>query len=252
MGSMTRATQPALPDFELAELRGFDPKALDPNQPMGRFILLLAAIFNDLKGALYVVERLRAAAPLAKPNLAWLGQVVGMQIQNKRIVGGILHELMNAIEGNKGVVGSSEFVALVAGLKGPPRAAWTRVKRIALAEDRTPNQSEAASQILHKIRNKVAFHYDTKIIAQGYQAFFADQTQQYRDKAILSDGDRMESTRFYFADGAMEASLNWERCEPSFEIHRHGLREQSRDGDPVLALSLCRHCHSVSAAVGVR
>jgi hypothetical protein len=81
---MTKTPPPALPDFELAELRGFDPKALNPNLPMSCFILLLAAVFNDLKGALYVVARLRDARRVADRNLAWRGQLVGMQIQNTR------------------------------------------------------------------------------------------------------------------------------------------------------------------------
>jgi hypothetical protein len=43
--------RPGLPDFDLAPLMDFAPDALRVGEPLGSFVLLLAAIFNDLKGA---------------------------------------------------------------------------------------------------------------------------------------------------------------------------------------------------------
>jgi hypothetical protein len=198
-----------LPDFELAELRGFDPAAFDtnPKRSTARFILVLAAVFNDLKGAFYVVERLRAAKPIADQTLASRGQLAGMAMQNARVICGILHELMEAIREHKSIVESSEFQEIVARLPGAQRDAWTRVKRVALEEDKTLPVTTDAGLLLF-IRNKLGFHYDDKVLAKGYRDFFADASKPLHDAAIVSDGDRMETTRFYFADAAIEESLS--------------------------------------------
>jgi|HubBroStandDraft_1064217.scaffolds.fasta_scaffold37267_2 hypothetical protein len=201
------APSPALPDFDLAEARGFDPSALDTRLPLVRFILVLAGAFNDMKGVIYAAARLQEVAPIAREKVSWTGQLAGMQIQTIRLLAGILHELMNMIDKEGAVVDSSEFNAIVARLPAPQRRAWTQVARIARREDGAPTAASSGSHLLCLIRNNLAFHYGTKVIAKGYGEFFADPTLKFRDKAVVSDGRNMEETRFYFADAAMEQGL---------------------------------------------
>lgn len=204
---MAKAPTPTLQDFDLAPLDGFDPAALDTSLPIGCFILLLAAVFNDLKAAWYIVERLRYAGPIADRHLVCRGQVAGMGIQTSRLIAGILHELMQQIAKHGDVVDSSEFRTLVARLPRPQRAAWNQVQQVARQQDGTLNVTSADAKLLLLIRNNFAFHYGAKAFAEGYRRFFADSTQAFGDRALLSDGESMEATRFYFADAAMEEGL---------------------------------------------
>ena len=82
-----------------------------------------------------------------------------------------------------------------------PRAANAR------REDSAAQSQRGDLQLLLRIRNDLAFHYSPKVLPRAYQATFADPTQRYRDRAVLSDGESMEATRFYFADAAMEEGL---------------------------------------------
>ena len=173
---MAKSTKPTLPDFDLARLRGFDPAVLQTD--LGNFILLLAAVFNDLKGVAYVVERLRDAAPIANQDLAWRGQVSGMWTQTTRVMAGILYELMVVIKEHEEIVDSPEFRKLVAGLPSQWRSAWNRVQRIARSQDRVPNVTGADSQLLVRLRNTVGFHYSAKVVAKGYREHFSNRTKK--------------------------------------------------------------------------
>ena len=204
---MTKTASHQLPDFDLAAPLGFDPAAFDMRLPLARFILLLAAVFNDLKSAWYLVERLRAVEPIAAYSLASKGQVAGMSLQNVRLIAGVLHELMVVIEKHRDLVESSDFKALMRKLTGSPRIAWNQVQHIAFAQDRAPNVSGADSLLLIKIRNNLAFHYGVKMLPSAYRVTFADRAKPFRSHAVISDGDSMEGTRFYFADAAMEEGL---------------------------------------------
>ncbi len=240
---------PALPDFDLAEARGFDPSALDTRLPLVRFILVLAGAFNDMKGVIYAAARLREVAPTAQKKVSWTGQHGGMVIQTIRLLAGILHELMNVIDKETAVVDSSEFKAIVARLPSPQRRAWTQVARIARREDDAPTAASPDSHLLCLIRNNLVFHYGPKVIAKGYGEFFARPALKFRDKAVVSDGRNMEETRFYFADAAMgrarvaDGALPYRPAgqtqfrrrgrEPCAQTHRHGLYRQGRHTVPL-------------------
>src|SRR3990167_4260638 len=77
-------------DFELAELKKFKANFLEANEPTKRklnaFILALALIFNDLKGLLWVIERLVEGTPQEKGITAYLGQWSGFNNQYNRLV----------------------------------------------------------------------------------------------------------------------------------------------------------------------
>jgi hypothetical protein len=47
-----------------------------------------------------------------------------------------------------------------------------------------------------------------KVLAKGYREFFADTSKPFHERAVVSDGDSMEATRFYFADAAMEQGMH--------------------------------------------
>jgi hypothetical protein len=204
---MNSAHTLALPDFELAELQGFDPHALKADTDLGGFILLLAAIFNDLKGAAYCIELVRAAFTKVEGRLSWTGQVSGMSGQVTRVLAGILVELMQEIGRRAALIDSTEFKALVEDMPLASRRAWQDVRLVALKQEGKP-QGDTDLVLLVKIRGALAFHYEERALRRGYERGFASEAhREHRDKAVVSDGDSMEGTRFYFADLAMEEGL---------------------------------------------
>jgi hypothetical protein len=212
-----------LPDFDLAKLQCFDPAELRVDQPMGRFMLVLAAVFNDLKGAAYVLLMIGRSQPFEDRPLSHGAQLVGMGYQVARVLGGILYELMRAIaEDHKGAVDSAEFKHLVRGLPPKYRDAWNRIERIACEKSARArvNTADPLTMTLLRLRNDVAFHYSHKILAGAYKRFFADATAKYHDRAVLSDGTTMEATRFYFADAAMEAAAEDSTGRSMRDLHQ--------------------------------
>jgi hypothetical protein len=196
-----------LPDFDLAPLRGFDPDALRVREPMGSFVLLLAAVFNDLKGAAYVVERLRDAFSKAGGRLDWRGQLSGMVGQTSRVLAGVLRELMDAIKEHRDIVDSAEFATLLRRMPVASRTAWQRVRLTALELVSSGGDSDLL--LLVKIRGAFAFHYSERALVKGYErSFVTHRDRPNHDRAVLSDGNRMEATRFYFADAAIEDGLH--------------------------------------------
>jgi hypothetical protein len=200
-------TPTTLPDFDLAPLQGFDPAALDTTQPLPRFILVLATVFNDLKSAWYLVERVRDAGAVAAGKLAWRGQVAGMRGHLTRTIAGILHELMVYLDKHQDVLALPEFAQLLGKLDRPARAAWDEVAKVAASSyaGQTPVTSDA--KLLLFIRNNLGFHYGGKRLAQGFREFFQDTSIELHERAVVSLGDSMEETRFYFADAAVEEGL---------------------------------------------
>jgi hypothetical protein len=103
------------------------------------------------------------------------------------------------------VVESAEFKGLIGRLKGPPLTAWKRVEHIATGS--SGHGSDPDSMLLLLVRNNLAFHYGAKVLARGYASYFADRAQRFHEHAVVSDGENMEQTRFYFADAAIEQAL---------------------------------------------
>ena len=87
------------PDFDLADLQGHDPALLlGGKDSADSVVLVLALAFNDLKGMMWVGEQLKKCKPASTAVDARVGQWAGMNAQNKRILAGILFELVVAME----------------------------------------------------------------------------------------------------------------------------------------------------------
>jgi hypothetical protein len=154
-----------------------------------------------------VIERLRDGFSKAGTRLDWRGQLSGMVGQTARILAGILRELMDAIREHYDLVDSAEFARLLGRLPVASRTAWHRVRMTALGG--VAPGSDADLLLLVKIRGALAFHYSEKALVKGYERFFVtERAEENHDRAVVSDGDRMEATRFYFADAAIEAGLH--------------------------------------------
>jgi hypothetical protein len=200
-----------LPDFELAPLEGIDPGQLihGLKDKLGELVLALALAYNDLKDAeyaLYQTNQLRARSQLAP--LAEFGQLNGMRNHALRRMTVVAHEVLERLRKDLIIIKTSGFQALVAKLPSSHHADWLKVLDVVTGADRKPNAQDSVSQLLEKIRHNMGSHYQPGGILKGYLEYFRtlDPTR-HADKAVVSIGNRMETTRFYFADAAAAGAI---------------------------------------------
>jgi hypothetical protein len=192
----------------LAPLETFDPATFrgdaDVPQDLCNFILALALIYNDCKDAIYAHAELATAKPEGPPKKtrAW-GAFGGAQFHAFRAVAGLLHELFELIRDNRELLSHSFFASVLQQLPSASREAWAAL--VTVASEAVPTDPLGKRLLL--LRNKVFFHYDQKAIFSGYAQHFLGSTKR-DERAYVSRGDSMRTTRFYFADAAATGYLN--------------------------------------------
>jgi hypothetical protein len=210
----SRATEaPMMPAFLeecalLASLESFDPDAFrgdaDVPQELCNFVVAIALIYNDLKDAVYIHVVMAGLRPGREPQKTRLwGALGGVQFHAFRAIAALLHELFKLIQDNRELLNHRFFVAVLQQLHRVSREAWQALVDVAF--EATPKDQLGKRLLL--LRNKVFFHYDPQAISQGYAQYFLSTTKR-DDRAYLSRGGSMRSTRFYFADAAAEGYLH--------------------------------------------
>jgi hypothetical protein len=190
----------------LADLRAFDAGIFGQTSTAPRqvreFVLALAAVYNDISDYLLALELLKSVSPtpplLRTPKL---GQANAASLHAVRALLGILRELLVLIESNERARADPAFADLISALPPQVRRAWQTVCDV--AEEKTSASGKLAN-FLVRCRNNVAFHYSPKVIAAGYMKRFVDNQ---REPPLISPGQDLDSTRFYFVDAAIEAEL---------------------------------------------
>lgn len=225
-------------DFELAGLKAYDRRILfiresDPValRRLKGFTLALAAAFNDLKNVNWVAHQLEYGRPSLTTSSeinAYRGQWYGMRDGFGRYAIGFMVELGLCIESasDMGVLSLPLFGAALTRMDDVAPAAaeaWRAVVEAFThresAANATPSPSRNTSrrhkgafknelvQLLIRMRNRT-FHYghdeEFKALLKGYQRYFgvSDRRGGANSSAFVSLGDRQETTRFYFVDGA--------------------------------------------------
>lgn len=192
---------------ELAPLETFDPAAFqgsaDVPQQLCSFVLSLALIYNDCKDVIYSRVLLGELRPLppSRKNRLW-GAWMGVDFHIFRLLVGLLHELFDLIRDNQDIVRHPFLESVVRQLSPPAREAWGAV--VAVASGITP--ADPLGKSLLRIRNKVSSHYDAKAIFAGYKHHFLG-VEKLDDRAFVSRGTNMATTRFYFANAATTGYL---------------------------------------------
>jgi hypothetical protein len=189
---------------QLAPLESFDPEAFRGNaevpQELCNFILAIALIFNDCKDAIYAHVALVGLKPEGPPlkTRAW-GALGGAQQHAFRAIAALLHELFKLIKDNEAPLRHDFFVSVLNELHPVSRKEWLALVNAA----RNAQPKDPLGRKLMLLRHKVFFHYDPKAVFQGYNLHFLNATKR-DDRAYLSRGNSMRTTRFYFADAAAE------------------------------------------------
>ena len=207
------------------ELKKINPKRLSNEDTMDldNFFLVLALIFNDLKG---LISLNRAFGKYYEPSTenevsVHAGNYVGQLLHLHRLLVGCIHEFLNFLEENQNVFNAYEFQLVLKKVPNVPRTRWLEIVNIALGSNTSPNATKFA-KILLKVRNNSAYHYakSTKTLRRGFTSFFfEDQQTTASDFAYYSLGDSMGTTRFYYADAALRNYLFSEAKDELSDTH---------------------------------
>lgn len=108
------------------------------------------------------------------------------------------------MEANRSIVDHPAFRACVDRVPPDARVSWDAI--VAAASDVPRNERGRASSLvraLETIRSNATFHYyQTRGLVKGYNAFVEQRGTD--GKAYVSLGRTLSSSRFYFADAAVE------------------------------------------------
>ncbi len=190
----------ALVSLETIPKDAFRPSAGATREECG-FFLALALVHNDLKdvvlGQLLLAETPR---PDASQPSTHRGQYGGVEAHLLRLLVGLLYELLEVVRSYPAVLSGSLFREVFRQCPKPGKTAW---RAIVGAADGKPS-NDPLSSALFFVRNKVSYHYDAKELVRGYESAFG---QPRFGDPMLSRGNNMQQSRFYFADTAAQAYL---------------------------------------------
>lgn len=195
------------------ELRHIEPYRLikdDVDDPLARFFLVLAVIYNDLKGlSLFeklVIDTYRAVKP--EEVSVQVGELGGLFTQIGKLFISNMREFFDFLKENENIISSTEFKEVLSKINNKDiQNRWTDIINVAF--DRTSESSNFTKHLI-LIRNNVAFHYNQsgKELKKSFCNFFYKKEGIQQNKmAYYSVGEGMETTRFFYADAAVQEYL---------------------------------------------
>lgn len=199
-------------DFKTGELKHIEPSRLikeGVKSPIDNFFLVLAVIFNDLKG-LVLFEKLiqdRYRDPLDNEVSSHSGECAGIFSQIYKIFVANIQEFFLFLKVKKDILETTEFKILLSKTNKDTQDKWKDI--IDIAFDKSPKGSEFSEYLL-RTRNNVSFHYyqSDKNLRKSFLNFFNKKEKMKKnDFAYYSAGENMEGTRFFYADAAIEEFL---------------------------------------------
>ena len=181
------------------------------------FFLILALIYNDLKGLVCFDNFIRSHKP---PDLKIVsgpvGEYMGFKLQIFKLVSSCVYEIMLLIEDNSLVILSNRFLRYVSKLSGQDSYIWKLLLDIANKKGagKQDQKNKEFRDLLVKIRNNVTFHYHQsgKTLAIGFRNHFFKHGQEVADSFNFAyyslQQTNFYNNRFYYADAALEGYLN--------------------------------------------
>ena len=187
---------------DLAPLESFDPAAFrgdeTASQDVCNFVLALALVYNDLKDLISAHVMLLSQKPGGSFRISRLwGDCTGIELHLMRLMVGLLHEIIELVKGSDKVLQDPFFQSIINLLRKEERNIWHSLVKVAQEKQTAVPEGRFA----FFVRNKMVFHYDPKAIYWGYNTFFNSGTHG-AERAFVSRGNEMATTRHYFADAA--------------------------------------------------
>lgn len=195
------------------ELKHIEPYRLikkDKNDSVANFFLVLAVVYNDLKG-IVLFEKLILdiyEQPLPTDISSHAGEHGGIFTQTRKIFISCLREFFTFLEENKEVLSSTEFKDILNKTNKDIQNRWNNIIDIAFNNE-SKNTSDF-NKYLIQVRNNVTFHYNQsgKELRKAFCNFFYKREKIEHNKlAYYSIGENMETTRFFYADAVVQEYL---------------------------------------------
>jgi hypothetical protein len=190
--------------LDLAEIEKFSPQAFIADETFGQdvcdFILTLAVVhsdFNDLDFAHQCLNTMRPKGA-AKRTKEW-GLFAGLELHLSKLRASLVHELLQLVNDHEATIGRACFQKLLRQTPKIDRDAWIAIVAAAQMRPGVGN----LHHYLMMCRHKIASHYDRKMIGKGFRAKFSVDG----DWPLISRGNSLKRTRFYFAEAAAQAAL---------------------------------------------
>lgn len=194
------------------ELKYIEPYRLlkkDKNNEIDNFFLVLAVVFNDLKGIDFF-ERIiidTYKQPIFEEISVHSGEYSGILTQTRKILISNLQEFLLFLRKNEKILLSAEFKDILSKTNKDIQNKWNNIVDIAF--DNKSENIHDFTEYLIKVRNNIAFHYyQPKGFKKAFCNFFykKDRIKQ-NDFAYYSLGEEIETTRYYYADAAVQEYL---------------------------------------------
>lgn len=193
------------------ELKSTNPKNLiDPSiqNDLDDFFLVLALVFNDLKGLILLDSTFREVYETLLNNEVSVhsGEYNGIRIQIHRLLIGQVSEFFVFLGKNTTLINSLAFKLILKKITQEDIKSWTNLVSV---NTKLKNDDSFFSK-LARIRNNLAFHYnsDSKEIAKSFKKkFFEEEKNPGNLKAYFSLGNNMETTRFDYCDALINSYL---------------------------------------------
>lgn len=206
------------------ELSHIEPYRLikkDKNDKIANFFLVLAVVFNDLKG-IDTFERLiinKYRKPPITEKTVHSGEFSGILTQTRKIFISNLREFFDFLKENDEVLLSSEFKDILSKTNKDIQNRWKNIVDIAL--DNESQKIKDFTEYLIEVRNNVAYHYyQPKGLRRAFVNFFYNKDKiAQNDLAYYSLGENMETTRFFFADASVQEYLRSANQENNNEFN---------------------------------
>ena len=201
------------------ELKHIEPYRLikEEDDSVARFFLVLAVVFNDLKGLTlfdklinntYRKERLEEVS-------VQVGELGGISTQINKLFISNIREFFDFLKENKEVLLTTEFKEVLLKTNKDIQNRWKDITDVAFGG--LPDSSDFTKYLI-LIRNNVAFHYNQsgKELKKSFCDYFYKKEKFSRnDLAYYSIGETMEGTRFFYADAAVQEYMGLTKNDKS-------------------------------------
>jgi len=189
------------------ELKKIQPSRLigEQQDDLDDFFLVLAVIYNDLKGIAHLQKDFfdnHVHPEILNTPSAWRGEFNGTVMQLYKIQAGIINEFLHFIQSHEAIFVLPKFKTLLSQLPPERKGDWEEILSAASKKEAKGNLGNK----LMLIRHNVAYHYyrSDKAMRNAFLEFFKDNTIPGAEYAYYSLGKNLESSRFYYADAAVQ------------------------------------------------
>ena|SRR3989344_4920076 len=196
-------------DGELQYLESYRIIPEGKDDKIADFFLVLAEVFNDFKGIDFfeklIINQYRFPPP--QEVSVHQGEYSGLLTQTRKIFIGNLREFLEFLKENKEILQTTEFRDVLDKTNKDIQRRWKNIVDIAL--ERESEDIHNFTKYLKEVRNNVASHYyQPKGLRIAFCNFFHKKRKIEQNKlAYYYIGETMETTRFFYADAAVQEYL---------------------------------------------